>query len=96
MACSPWNGTVARSAGSQRTEVFATMICLQKGESGYTISDWNTDDPDHNRKLATYRNQKRGITPEQEQAMLNSLASISSSTVFLSEIQLSISSRATV
>ena len=50
--------------------VDGTMICLQKGESGYTVSDWNTDDPDHNRKLATYRNQKRGITPEQEEAML--------------------------
>ena len=50
-----------------------TLICIQRGETGYTVSDWNTDDPEHNRKLADYRNRKRGITPEQEQNMLNSL-----------------------
>ncbi len=48
-----------------------SLICITKGESGYRLSDWNTPDPERNRRLADYNNQKRGITKAQEQAMAN-------------------------
>ena len=46
------------------------LICIKKGESGYYPSNWDTGDREQNQRIADYSNQKRGITPEQVEAMV--------------------------
>ena len=46
-----------------------SLIFLKRGESGYFQTEWNQDDPEKNRRLADYLNQKRGVSKAQEEAM---------------------------
>lgn len=48
-----------------------SLIYIGRGESGYHTSNWDTGDPRENREIADFYNEKRGITPAQEKAMLN-------------------------
>ena len=46
-----------------------SLIFLKRGESGCFQTEWNQDDPEKNRRLADYLNQKRGVSKAQEEAM---------------------------
>ena len=46
------------------------LICIKRGESGYYPSDWNTPDCAQNRQIADEQNQRLGVTPSQEEAMV--------------------------
>ena len=46
------------------------IICIKRGESGYYPSEWETGNAEKNRQIVDYHNRQRGITPEQEQAMV--------------------------
>lgn len=52
------------------SEPDGTLICIKKGETGYSTSTWDTSNPEQNRRIADYNNQKRGITKAQEEAMV--------------------------
>jgi hypothetical protein len=46
------------------------LIYIKRSEMGYWHSNWDTGDPEQNRKLADYHNEKNGVTKAQEEAML--------------------------
>ena len=48
-----------------------TLICIQRGVNGYSVSNWNSEKPEQNRRIADYNNRKLGVSVAQEQAMVN-------------------------
>ena len=46
------------------------IICIKRDESGYYPSEWETGNAEKNRKIVDYHNQRRGLTPAQEEAMV--------------------------
>lgn len=51
------------------------LICIKRGESGYSPSEWDTGDKERNVELVDELNEKLGVTPSQRQAMeIGSLA----------------------
>lgn len=46
------------------------LIYIERGQSGYHTSNWDTGDPEQNRRIADNYNNKLGITKSQEEAML--------------------------
>lgn len=48
-----------------------TLICIQRGVNGYSVSSWNSEKPEQNRRIADYNNRKLGVSVAQEQAMVN-------------------------
>ena len=46
------------------------LIWIKRGENGYHSSDWETGDPVKNREKVDFANERWGVTPAQEQAML--------------------------
>jgi hypothetical protein len=47
------------------------LIYIERGQSGYNTSNWDTSDPVQNRRIADDYNEKLGVTKAQEEAMLN-------------------------
>ena len=45
------------------------LICIKRGDTGYSPSEWDTSDKERNVELADDLNKKLGITPAQRQAM---------------------------
>lgn len=45
------------------------LICIKRGERGFYLSDWSTDDRETNAELADFNNEKLGVTSAQRQAM---------------------------
>lgn len=45
------------------------LICIKKGETGYYPSDWNTNNPEENKRLADYNNERLSVTKAQRLAM---------------------------
>lgn len=46
------------------------LVCIERGESGYRNCQWSTNDCELNRKTANCCNEARGISREQEEAMV--------------------------
>ena len=53
------------------TETESKLIYIERGKSGYTLSEWDTGNPARNRRIANYKNQELGVTPQQEAAMVH-------------------------
>ena len=47
------------------------LIYIERGQSGYNSSNWDTGNLNENRIIADYYNEQRGISRAQEEAMLN-------------------------